>query len=107
VSGPDKPTSDGWRAMILLAHLNVVSSHRNGERCDDCAGKSCSVLATSDRIVRLILGRQPSRALLVATPSGSYHVSANGFGDGIENASIISRAQLHTLIAAQGMRLPT
>lgn len=67
----DKPTADEWRAMILLAHLDVVWSHRKGQKCEDCEDESCSALAMSDRIVRLILRRKPSRyraAKAIAVP---------------------------------------
>jgi len=58
----------------------------------------------ADAVRALAAYDRRSPALLVATPTGSYHVSANGFGDGSENVYVISRAQLHTLMAAQGMR---
>jgi hypothetical protein len=64
VIGPaDKPTADEARALLLLAHLDVVRSHRTGERCPECDGEPCAMLAMSDRIVRLILRRKPSTYL--------------------------------------------
>jgi hypothetical protein len=45
-----------------------------------------------------------SPALMVQTPSGGYHVSPNGYGDGLENIYVISRDQLTTLMLAEGIR---
>jgi aminoglycoside phosphotransferase family enzyme len=45
-----------------------------------------------------------SPALMVQTPSATYHISPNGYGDGLNNVYVVSRHQLNELMLAEGLR---